>query len=151
MEPRRYSLEYYRSPGGDEPVERWISERLSPTKRRAITMALTHILAVHGIAVCGTEFGRHLGHGLFEFRLRYDEAVLRRRLLIPAGAEPIPIHHDSVLLRVFCHAHGAHRILLLHGYDKGGDPSARRQSREIRIARQRLSDFRLRERGAGDP
>ena len=105
-------------------------------------LALEHILRAHGIDVCHTEYGRHLGHGLFEFRLRHDEAELRRRLrpdLPPARAEVA-----SVLLRVLCHAYGSRIILLLAAYDKGADPSKRRQQREIATARRRLRDFRSR-------
>ena len=36
---------------------------------------------------------------------------------------------EAVLLRVFVHFHGAKVILLIGGYDKGGDPSERRQQR----------------------
>ena len=39
-------------------------------------------------------------------------------------------------------------VLLLHGYDKGADPSARRQQREIAEARRRLRAFREGRRGA---
>ena len=35
-------------------------------------------------------------------------------------------------------------ILLLGGYDKGRDPSPRRQEREIALARSRLTDWRAR-------
>ena len=41
----------------------------------------------------------------------------------------------------FCHAHGKRVILLLGGYDKGRDPSPRRQKREIASARARLADW----------
>ena len=49
-------------------------------KRRAIVLGLEHILRMHGLDVCHTEYGRHLGQGLFEFRLRHNEAELQRRL-----------------------------------------------------------------------
>jgi uracil-DNA glycosylase len=52
------------------------------------------------------------------------------------------------LLRVFCHAYGNKIILLLGGYDKGSAPSAKRQNEEIRIARQRLTEFRRRQAGS---
>lgn len=80
------------------------------------------ILQQQGIGVCGTAFGRQLGGGLFEFRLR----------------EP------PLLARIFCHAHGSRVILLLGAYDKGRDPSARRQNREIAVARSRLAEWKAR-------
>jgi hypothetical protein len=60
-------------------------------------------LQQQGLSVCGSPFGRQLGGGLFEFRLR----------------------EESVLLRVFCHACGSKIVLLLSGYDKGEDPGGR--------------------------
>jgi putative component of toxin-antitoxin plasmid stabilization module len=80
------------------------------------------ILQQQGIGVCGSAFGRQLGGGIFEFRLR----------------EP------PLLARIFCHAHGNRVILLLGAYDKGRDPSARRQNREIALARARLAEWRAR-------
>jgi hypothetical protein len=142
MPRSRFTLEYYQSPDGDEPVRRWIFSDLDGPKRRAIVLALEHILRAQGIDVCQTEYGRQLGQGLFEFRLRHDEAELRRRLrpdLPPACSEA-----DVVLLRVLCHAYGSRVILLLAAYDKGADPSKKRQQREIATARRRLREFRSR-------
>ena len=130
----RFALGFYRSPDGDEPVYRWIFSDLDAPKQRAVVLALERILGEHGVGVCGTEFGRHLGRGLFEFRLRHDEEALRR------GLHLTPIHTGQartpspVLLRVFCHAHSPRVVLLLGGYDKGNDPSPKRQQREIALA-----------------
>jgi hypothetical protein len=49
-------------------------------------------------------------------------------------------------------------VLLLSGYDKAGDPSDKRQQREITLARRRLVEFKERQarerksqrRGGGD-
>jgi hypothetical protein len=35
-------------------------------------------------------------------------------------------------------------VLLVGGYDKGADPSAKRQQKEIALARRRLADFKRR-------
>ena len=109
-------------------------------------MGLQYILAERGLAVCATEFGRHLGQGLFEFRLRYDEAALTRRLHLVAPLSSGASRRDRVLLRVFCYAYGQRVVLLLAGYDKGAEPSRKRQQREIDVARRRLADFQARER-----
>jgi len=53
---------------------------------------------------------------------------------------------ETILLRVFCTA-GQKIILLLNGYDKGQDDSARRQQREIEKARKLLREFRVRKNG----
>ena len=87
------------------------------------------------MGVCATAYGKQLGKGLFEFRLRRD-----------ATSGALPGRHSRgeprVLLRVFCHAYGNKVVLLLGGYDKGADPSPRRQSEEIAVARTRLADWR---------
>jgi hypothetical protein len=51
-----------------------------------------------------------------------------------------------VLLRVFVHFHGKRVVLLLSGYDKGDDPSDRRQRREISRARKRLTAWQEQEK-----
>ena len=43
---------------------------------------------------------------------------------------------------MFCHAHGKKVILLLAGYDKGKEPSARRQNAEIKRAKARLTRWK---------
>ena len=140
-ETRRFTLEFYEDEHGDQPVLRWLREELSPTQRRAIGVALREILEVEGIGVCQRGYGKQLGGGLFEFRLRHDAAEILKILGQPFRPEA---GGERILLRVFCHAHGDRLILLLGGYDKGADPSPRRQQREIETARSRLADFRRR-------
>jgi len=50
------------------------------------------------------------------------------------------------LLRVFCHAHGEKVVLLLGGYDKGREPSAKRQNVEIKRVKQRLVRWKAQQR-----
>jgi hypothetical protein len=125
-----YRLEFYEDERGDAPVRRWLREELTLAKRQALGYAMQIVLQRLGVAVCGTEFGKQLGGGLFEFRLRND---LRDR--VPSGEA------GRFLFRVFCHAHGDRLILLLAAYDKGEDPSPRRQDAEIALARARLRDW----------
>ena len=141
MPEGRFTLEFYQAPDGDEPARRWMTKRLSASQRRALDAALRLILAEHGVSVCDSPYGRHVGHGLFEFRLDEDEATLLHKWS-PARTQPRPaVAGDRILLRVFCHAHGDRIVLLLGGYDKGADPGRRRQQREIARARARLADF----------
>ena len=65
-----------------------------------------------------------LGHGITE-----DQA--RRRF----GLDP----SEDVLLRVFCTSRAGEIVMLLHAYDKGRDPSQKRQQTEIAEARRRLT------------
>ncbi len=136
-----FTLEFYEDEHGDQPVLRWLREDLTPTQRRAIGVAMREILEAEGIGVCRTTYGKQLGAGLFEFRLRHDAAEILRNLGKPARTEPNP---TKILLRVFCHAYGDRIVLLLGGYDKAADPSTKRQQREIETARARLADFRRR-------
>lgn len=108
---------------------------------------MQHTLQVLGVRLCATQFGKQLGDGLCEFRLRYNLAELLHRF---EGRNPAEASEGSqeVLLRVSFHAHGDRIVLLLHGYDKGADPSARRQQRQIAEARRPLRAFREGRRGA---
>ncbi len=103
---------------------------------------MSEILQKHGIDVCETVYGKHLGGGLFEFRLRHgsDEIIAKHTNQAPDGESD----QGPVLLRVFCHAYGEKIVLLLAGYDKGDDASKKRESREIELARKRLAEFRSR-------
>ena len=119
---------------------------LDDVKRAAAMRGLSVILAHLGPSVAGTEYGRWLSHGLFEFRLRIDAATILAkhdaRLLSQFPDQP----QGPVLLRVFCHAEDGRVIVLLGAYDKGLDPSDRRQIREIARARKRRTDHRMRPR-----
>lgn len=139
----RFELESYADASGAQPVLRWLREELSPTQRRAIGVAMAEILQVEGVGVCRGAYGKQLGDGLFEFPLRHDAGEILRSVGKPAHDER---RGERILLRVFCHAHGDRLILLLGGYDKSADTSAKRQQREIAEARRRLADFRRRQR-----
>jgi len=69
---RQFEIIFYEDEHGDKPVLRWIHEELTPFQRRTLGKAMKHILPKLGINVCGTEFGKQLGGGLFEFRLNLD-------------------------------------------------------------------------------
>jgi hypothetical protein len=131
-----YRLEFYKDEKGDEPVRRWLREELSPTQRLVLGRAMQEVLQEHGIGVCGTEFGKQLGAGLFEFRVR-GQASEYLDGEIPEGGD------EKLLLRVFCHAHGDKLILLLAGYDKLEQPSTDYQNDQIELARTRLTAWKL--------
>ena len=101
-----YKIEFYEDEHGDKPVLRWIRERLTSTQRYELGEAMREQLQEKGVGVCATDYGRQLGKGLFEFRLRRSVEEVGER----------------ILLRVFCHAHGNKVVLLLGGYDKGDTP-----------------------------
>ena len=134
-----WTIEFFEDDQGRQPAREWL-QSLDGLKRASAIAAIEIILMERGLDVCATEYGKQLGSGLFEFRVRHDEAVIRGK----AGQEDQGERRE-VLLRIFCHAYGQRIVLLLGGYDKGTDPSTRRQSREIESARGRLRSFRLRQ------
>jgi phage-related protein len=130
VDPRPYDIEFYIDDARQSPCLRWIKEDLSPTKRRALGIAMNEVLQRHGVQVVGERsWGRQLGQGLFEFRVD-------RNVKLDDGVA------EKIVLRVFCHAYGARKVLVLHGYDKGKSPSSKRQHREIDVARSRLAAWR---------
>jgi putative component of toxin-antitoxin plasmid stabilization module len=133
-----WTVEFFEEDHGRQPAREWL-QSLDSGKRAAAIAAIETYLKDMGPDVCATEHGKHLGKGLFEFRIRHDETVIRRK----AGQEADG-KRTQVLLRIFCHAHGERIVVLLGGYDKGASPSKRRQEREIETARGRLRSFRLR-------
>jgi phage-related protein len=138
-----YTLEFYEDEHGHEPVLDWL-RRLSPSKRRAIGVAMFEILQYEGPHVVGTNFGKGLGGGIFEFRLDQDAAQVLARKGKPARSETGET--AKILLRVFCHAHGDRIVLLLGGYDKRERPSARHQQAQIELAKARLKSWRAQQR-----
>jgi phage-related protein len=139
--PPPYTLEFYQDPAGVEPVLVWL-RALPPRKRRAMGVALFEILQHEGPNVVGTNFGKPIGAGIFEFRLDQDATqVLTRRGKRARQERDEPA---KILLRVFCHAHGARIVLLLAGYDKGERPSPSHQQAQIDLARARLKDWKAR-------
>lgn len=135
-----WQIEFYEDDGGRQPAREWL-QSLDSQKRNAAIAAIECYLAEFGLDICGTEHGKALGQGLFEFRIRHDEGVIRRKAGEAGGKKGA-----QVLLRIFCHAYGPRIVLLLGGYDKGENPSSKRQAREIETARQRLRSFSLREK-----
>lgn len=120
---RMFEVEFFVDGSGRSACRQWC-DGLVDYKLQTFLGAVQGVLSQQGIGVCGTPYGKHLGQGLAEFRIRRDS------------------DRGPVLLRVFFHAHGDHKILLLSGYDKGADPTERRQQKEIRRARGLLREFR---------
>lgn len=139
--PGLFTIEFFEDDRGRSPVEKWMDGDLSDLELAALLSAFEHVLSHQGLNVCGSEWGKQLGEGLFEFRVRHTAEEIDAMF----GGEPPGKGHGRVLLRVFCHAYGDKVVLLLNGYDKGEDPSGRRQQREIRLARKRLEEFRQRQ------
>lgn len=112
-------------------------------EQAVVGAAITHVLAVHGIDICAGEWGKPLGSGLYEFRIRRS----LNAVLSVAGVAPPdrPGADRPVLLRLFCTFHGSRVVLLYHGYNKQRDPSPKRQQKEIARARRLHEEWRRRQ------
>jgi putative component of toxin-antitoxin plasmid stabilization module len=139
-----WSAEFYAESNGAEPCRTWL-EKLTEPKRDAVLVALAQVLERLGPGVCETEWGKPLGQGLYEFRIRH---TAEETAAMFAGEQRGAKKPTAILLRVFFHLYGRKVILLLGGYDKGKDPSESRQQREITTARRRLADFQTQQRAA---
>jgi len=136
-----WELEFYEE-DGREPVLDFL-RGLDEVKEQALAAALSNVLAYEGIGVCGSSWGKWVqdAPGIFEFRVRHDAGTILRQRGLPIPEE-LEERSGEILLRVFCHAHGKKIVLLLAGYDKGKEPSTRRQNAEIKRAKQRLTRWK---------
>lgn len=134
-----WDVEFYEDANGREPCRAW-AEDLSPQKRAAFTAAVQFALQPYGLELVGTEFCKNLGGGLYELRVRWTAAEIRRKF---GGLDPAEVGApEKILLRVFFCTVGRKIILLMSGYDKGDDPGERRQQREIGKARKLITAHR---------
>lgn len=116
--------------------------RLDPYQQAVLDACITRVLKPMGMAVASTEWGKALGQGLYELRIRRSLHAIRSW---GQSDPPPPVNSEEkrpVLLRVFFTVHGARVVLLFQTYDKGGDPSERRQQKEIAEARKHLRAWR---------
>ena len=140
-----YSIKFFEDDDGRQPCRDWIMGLMS-SKRAAAVAAIEVVLAEHGMGICGMgEYGKNLGDGLFELRIRHDETVIRSKAAGRPVSNPSSAKGNDVLLRIFCYAYGDKVVLLLGGYDKGVAPSSKKQDNEIDKARRHLRAFRLQE------
>ncbi len=76
--PRDWTVEFYRDENGREPCRQWM-EKLRREQRIALETAIEVVLAERGLDVVETEYGKPLGGGLYEFRLRWTAAEVRAK------------------------------------------------------------------------
>jgi hypothetical protein len=117
----------YVSPG----FARFLSS-LSAWKQAVVLAAIDNLLLRAGMDICDSEWGKPFGRGLYEFRVR--------RVLASTNSQSVAT--QRVLLRVFCAFYDSNQVALLSGYDKGRDPSSKRQEREISKARKLLANWK---------
>lgn len=123
-----------------EAFERFFLD-LPQYEQAVLTAAIEHVLKRSGKDICKSEWGKALGDGLYEFRVRRSlQAILS--LSGEHAPEGTVGAGRAVLLRVFCTFHGTKIVLFFSGYDKQSDPSDKRQQREIARARKMLTAWK---------
>ena len=136
-----YEIHFYETEQGDKPALRWVDD-LPQAKNAAMVAAMRYYLRKLGPDVCKTRMGEHVGDGVVEFKVWQEEDELLR----DAGLEGTGAAGSSggILLRLFVHFHGDHKILVLGGYDKGLRNQKRVQQQMINQAKKRLADYKRR-------
>lgn len=131
----------------ETPFERSFS-KLSHYERAVLIAALESVLTPQGSDVCATEWGKALGAGLYEFRVRKSLKSILDEFAAPGAKKLVlkPGDDRSVLLRAFFTVHGNRVVLLISVYDKGKDPSDKRQKKEIANARKLLKAWKRRDK-----
>lgn len=114
--------------------------KLDDLDQAVLQAAIDHVLKFYGIDICRNEWGKNLGGGLYEFRVRRSLGAILGEFGPPGAADELSPRERArrPLLRVFCTFHGERIVLLLGGYNKRTDPSPKRQNKEIRKARKFL-------------
>lgn len=139
MEKAPWTITYLTLPDGSSPYATFL-RNLDPYQRSVVLVAVEEILTHEGTDICATEWGKALGGGLYEFRIRRSLHTIASQV----GRE-IPEMDASdrrPLLRVFFTTAAGHVIVLLGGFDKKRRPHARWQDKQIRRARLLLREAR---------
>jgi hypothetical protein len=102
--------------------------------RITLDPAVKYILGQQGLNVCRTQWRKPLKKGLYEFRVGQSISAICKSANIQPP-EGVRLDHKP-LLRVFFTVDSGKIVLLLTGYDKGENPSLKRQKSEIAQARQ---------------
>ncbi len=133
-----WTVEFYCDDSGREPCREW-ADSLSVQKKAAFQAVLQLVLIPRGLDIVGSEYGKALGQGLYELRIRWTAAEVAHKLTGLDAADVGP--PEKVLLRIFFCTAGRKIILLMSGYDKADDPTERRQNREIQRARKMITVY----------
>ncbi len=141
--PGDWKAQIHDRPDGSVPYEIF-RQRLDEPTRVILDHAVEYILLAQGHNVCQSHWGKSLKKGLFEFRIKQSISTICKSANIqpPSGVQL----DQKPILRVFFTVEGEKIVLLLAGYDKGRDPSTKRQEAEIALSRQYLKEHLEREK-----
>lgn len=139
MDRAPWTIAYFELPDGSSPYATFLSN-LDPYQRSVVLLAVEEILAREGTDVCATEWGKALGGGLYEFRIRRSLHTIASN--VGRDIPGMDTSDRTTLIRVFFTTAAGHVIVLLGGFDKKRRPHARWQDRQIRRARSLLREAR---------
>jgi hypothetical protein len=140
-----YQIDFYVTKAGKKPALDWL-DALSLAKQLAMAAAIKHYLIELGPDICKTKMGERVGDGIVEFKVWRKEDQILAHVGEPSSGEPAP--PEKILLRLFVHFYGDHRILLIDGYDKAVE-GAKRQQPALTAAKRMLGDHERRMRQGG--
>lgn len=136
--PEDWTVEVWEDANGHSPFKKWF-DKLNHYEQAVVDAVIKTILIPQGMDICETEWGKALKGGLYEIRVRRSLSTLVNLGKPEEEWEDLTSWADkTVLVRIFCTFHGNKIVLLFQGYDKGKDPSEKRQQREISKARKYL-------------
>ena len=124
---KKWTLDILETIDGARPFESWY-RLLSASQQTLIDWGISELLIIHGVELEGTNWLKYLGEGLSQLRLRIESKG----------------NSEGILLRVFIHFYGLHRVLIISGYDKRKDSSRSTQRMQIEEAHKLLTEWRAR-------
>lgn len=65
-------------------------KRLDEAERAVVDAAIQHVLVPLGIDICASEWGKSLGQGLYELRIRRNLETILREHGSPESVESLP-------------------------------------------------------------
>ncbi|WP_448073240.1 hypothetical protein [Georgenia yuyongxinii] len=140
--PTTWSIDVWEdSKTGKSPFDRSFA-KLGQYEQAVVLEVIDKIVKRLGIDVCDTEWGKPLGDGLYEIRMRRSLQATSAWGQPDADSAQSGADGRSVLIRLFVTFHGERVVLLFQAYDKGRDPSTKRQEREVKAARKYLKAWR---------
>ena len=123
-------------------------DRIGDAERAVVQAAIEHVLGQKGIDICAGEWGKNLGHGLYELRIRRNLETLLREYGPPDALHRVPKGwlKKRILVRIYCTFYGDKIVLLLGGFNKLRHPSPKQEQKEIKAARAALNHWRMERR-----
>lgn len=139
--PKQWTIDFWEDKNGRSPFDKWF-QKLPEYEQAVVDATIQHVLAPLGMDICETTWGKSLGEGLYELRIKASLNAILNKGNNTEDQVSIEGGDKTILLRIFCTFHGQRVVLLFQGYNKGKDPSKKRQQSEIKVARKHLKAWK---------